>query len=230
MSFGTNETVKGVIAAALEKKGISWGQDWETLGDLTRYVDLDDSQRERLRRVRIDLAAGSRRVVEQSEKFPYNLVASSLDLDALPGIPLAPADEQTLAELESTFQKAKLSGLGTWLWGIGGLAAAALATWFGFRSVKLKRMTENLATSPTAGVAYGLTELNGIIDLPAGIDPLQGPLSRKPCVSFDYRIHEKRGSGKNSKWVQIHRESERSLFLCRDREGTFPIDPHGARP
>ena len=181
-----------------------------------------------MRRIRIDLAAAARRVSEQAEKFPYNLAANSLGLEALPEIPLPPADEELLDELESTFQKAKLSGLGTWLWGIGGLLGAFLATWFGLRSVKLKRMTENLATSPTKGVAYGLTELNGIIDLPEGIDPLQGPLSHKPCVTFVYDIHERRGSGKRARWVNIHHEEDRCLFLCRDREGTFPIDPHGA--
>lgn len=223
-----NETVKGVIAGALEEAGQSWDRDWQTLGDVTTKLDLTQAQRERLRRVRIDLAAATNRVERQAQKFPYSMVAGSLDLSQLPDLHLPEHDRQSLLELESQFQKAKLSGWGTWLWGILGLAGAFLATWCGFRSVKIKRMTEALPTSPTKGVAYGLTELNGIIDLPEGIDPLQGPLSRKPCVGYDYRIHEKRGSGKNSKWVEIHRDISQTPFLCRDREGTFPIDPAGA--
>ncbi|MFT5413475.1 MAG: hypothetical protein ACI9NC_006230, partial [Verrucomicrobiales bacterium] len=223
-----NETVKGVFAGKLEGAGISWDRKWESLGDVTNLSDLTQAQRERLRRVRIDLAAAAQRVTSQSKKFPYNLVASSLNLSELDEPRLPEIDRQELLDLESKFQKAKLSGWGTWVWGIGGLVGAFLATWWGFRSVKLKRMTENLPTSPSVGVAYGLTELNGIVDLPPGIDPLFGPLSHKPCVTYDYRIHEKRGSGKNAKWVEIHKEIRRCPFLCRDREGAFPIDPEGA--
>jgi len=222
-----DKTVNGVVTAALKDK-ITWDGDWLSLGDFAQQPELEKEEVERLRRVRIDLAAGSRRVSEQAEKFPYSLIAGTLDLEGLPEVPLPDADEAQLLELESSFQKAKLSGWATWLWGIGGLAGTFLATWFGFRSVKLKRMTEALPTSPTKGVAYGLTELKGVIDLPEGIDPMQGPVSNKPCVTFKYTIEERRGHGKKARWVQIHNEDRRCAFVCRDAEGTFPIDPDGA--
>jgi hypothetical protein len=223
------QTVQTVIAEAFEKQGVHWDRTWTSLGDLTAKLSLTDTETQRLRRVRIDLAAASRRVTDQTKKFPYNLFASSVNLKMLPDIPLPPEDEEQLSQLESKFQKAKLSGFATWLWGSVGLVTAILATIFGFRSVRQKRMTENLETSSTKGVAYGLTELKGIIDLPEGIDPLKSPLARRPCVTYDYRIHEKRGHGKNAKWVEIHHEGRRTLFVCRDRDGTFPINPSGAK-
>ena len=223
------DTVQTVIAGALENAQIPWDEEWSSLGSINELAVLTDQQKERLKRVRIDLAIAARRVGTQAKKFPYSLLAPSLKLTPLPEVPLPAVDEELLTRLESKFQKAKLSGFASWLWGIIGFVGAILATLFGFRSVRQKRMTENLSTSSTVGVAYGLTELKGIVDLPEGIDPLQGPLSRKPCVTYDYRIQERRGSGKKAKWVEIHRDERNCPFVCRDRDGTFPIDPEGAQ-
>ena len=150
-----DKTVRGVVGTALKESNTTWDGDWYSLGEFSQEIALEEKEQNRLRRVRIDLAASVRRVEQQAKKFPYNLIAKTLDLEGMPEVPLPEADEQQMLQLESTFQKAKLSGWGTWLWGIGGLVGAFLATLGGFRSVKLKRMTEALPTSPTKGVAYG---------------------------------------------------------------------------
>jgi hypothetical protein len=223
------ESVRGVVAGALKEAGIEWDGEWSTLGDVARMEDLDEAKQARLRRARIDFVAATRRVGVQARKFPYNLLRGTLDLDVLPEVNLPPADEEMLDQLETKFEKAKLSGFAPWIFGLLALLVGGLATLFGFRSVKRKRMSENLATSPTSGVAYGLTEHQGVIDLPEGVDPLSGPLSSQPSVYYDYRVSRKHGHGKNAKWVEVHHEERRCRFLCRDREGTIPVDPEGAK-
>ena len=223
-----DETVRKVIKDALAEKNVTWDGEWGTLGRIGTKIELTEEQTERLRRVRIDLAAGVKRVRDQAKSFPYSFAAATMELPSLPELDLPYEDQTMMEELEAEFQPAKLTGWSTWLWGLLGLVGAYGATWFGLRSVKLKRMTEALATSPSAGVAFGLTELKGIVDLPDGIDPLSAPLSHAPCVTYNYKILEKRGSGKKAKWVTIHDEDTRCDFLCRDSEGTFPINPDGA--
>jgi len=219
-------TVRGLVATAYaSNNGKFWDGDWATLG---HFFDLPLETATKLRRVRIDLAAGAARVRRQAESFPYNLFAWNLALPAPPEIPLPDEDGKILAELEARFEATRLSGFWGWLWVSLGLGTAVGATWAGFGAVREKRLLENLHTSPTTGVSYGLAELKGIVDIPEGHDPLVSPLTRRPCVSYLYRILEKRGSGKNSKWVEIHKEGRRRPFLCRDRDGVFPIDPEGA--
>ncbi len=205
--------------------GKAWDGDWATLD---HFFDLPLETATKLRRVRIDLAAGSERVRRQTGSFPYNLYAWNLALPDPPVITLPAEDAGILEELESHFEPTRLSGFWGWIWVSLGLGTAVGATWAGFGAVREKRLLENLHTSPTKGVSYGLAELKGIVDIPEGHDPLVSPLARRPCVSYLYRILEKRGSGKNAKWVEIHKEDRRRHFLCRDREGVFPIDPEGA--
>ncbi len=222
------ESVRTVVTDTLKGAGLSWDGEWETLGDFDKLNRLTDTQRERLGRARINLVAASRRIATQGRKFPYSWIRGTLDIPEIPEVPLPAIDEGRLDELEAAFQPAKLTGYASWIFGVIALLAAIFTTLFGFRFVKRKRMSENLATSPTSGVAYGLAELKGIIDLPEGIDPLRGPVSGQPCVYYDYEILERRGSGKKAKWVRIHHETQHHPFLCRDREGTFPIEPEGA--
>jgi hypothetical protein len=214
-----------IIKTYAGDNGKSWDGDWSTLDN---FFDLPLETATKLRRVRIDLAAGSERVRRQAGSFPYNLYAWNLALPDPPVITLPAEDVKILEELESHFEPTRLSGFWGWIWVTLGLGTAVGATWAGFGAVREKRLLENLHTSPTKGVSYGLAELKGIVDIPEGHDPLVSPLARRPCVSYLYRILEKRGSGKNSKWVEIHKEGRRRPFLCRDRDGVFPIDPTGA--
>jgi len=99
---------------------------------------------------------------------------------------------------------------------------------FGFRAVKHKRIVENLPASPTSGVAYGLAEVKGLVDLPDGVNPYEAPLSRRPCVTYKYEIKEQRGSGKKRRWVTVHSESRRKPFEVLDRDGSLKVCPDDA--
>lgn len=223
------EVVRRLIMEELAVHGEMWSGTWETLGDLSRFKAAPASVRTRLRRVRIDQVSAQRRVRRQAAGFPYNLVRP-LVAGGLPSeISLTDRDEEFLRKIEAQFEEARVSGVGGTAGCLAGLLVGAGAIVFGFRAVGRKRLVENLPTTPTSGVAYGLVEVRGLVDLPEDEDEaLWGPLSQQPCVAYFYRISEKRRSGKRTKWVTIREEQRRRVFRCIDREGVIGVDPEGA--
>ena len=57
---------------------------------------------------------------------------------------------------------------------------------------------------------------------------LRSPLSKQSCVWYRHLIEEKRGSGKNVRWVRVSDDTESVLFYCQDQEGELLIDPRRA--
>ncbi|MGJ8726284.1 MAG: LemA family protein [Roseibacillus sp.] len=220
--------VRELFQKELTAHQASWDGSWSTLGDVSDYQQVPAKTRTRLRRVRIDFASATRRVEAQSESFPYTLLVPFLNLPATPEVPLTPRDEDFLQKLDQKFIPAKISQVAGIVGICVSLALGLASFFFGFRTILRKRLLENLPTTPAAGVSYGLTEIGGFVDLPDGTGSLTAPLSGKPCTYFHYTIKEKRGSGKNAKWVTIHNETQKQRFLCRDQSGAIPIDPEGA--
>lgn len=220
--------VRELILAELQSAGTPWDGDWKALGDLSSYQELPAKTRTRLRRVRIDLASATRRSNTQSETFPYNLVRPFVSVPKPSEIPLTSRDEDFLRKLDSSFKTAKISPLSSAIGVIVAFIIGLVTLLIGFRKVRNKRIIENLPTTSSAGLSYGLTELHGLIELPPATPPLNGPLSKESCISYHYLIQEKRGSGKNAKVVTIHDERKQMRFLCRDREGVTPINPTDA--
>lgn len=220
--------VRNLIQEELHAVGIAWNGDWTTLGDLSDSKELPAKNRTRLRRVRIDLASATRRSNAQSETFPYSLVRPFVSVPKPPEIPLTSRDEDFLRKLESSFKTAKISRGSSIIGTLVAFVIGLITLQIGFRKVKNKRIIENLPTTSSAGVTYGLTEIHGLVELPPGTPPLCGPLSKESCISYHYLIQEKRGSGKNAKVVTLLDERKQMRFLCRDREGTTPINPTDA--
>ena len=221
--------VRDLIQKEFITHQINWDGSWETLGDVSDYKEIPAKTRTRLRRVRIDFSSATRRVTAQSESFPYNLLAPFLDLSTVPAVPLTQRDEDFLQKLEQNFVPAKVSKFTGILGIIISLVLSFGTFFFGFQTIIRKRMLENLPTTPAAGVSFGLTEIGGFVDLPAETESFTGPLSGMPCTYFHYEIRERRGSGKNAKWVKIHDETKQQRFLCRDRSGAIPVEPNEAQ-
>jgi hypothetical protein len=225
------ETAREVISEAFSRAGIEWDGKWTSLEAFTTYAEkgLSDDKVNRLSRIRLDLAAAIERARMHRNAFPENVLAPLWGIPNWPPLPLPEHQHARLDEMTAEFEKAAIPR--GWGWGIaGGALVAGIAGFvFGFRKVRFKRCMENLPTSPTAGASYGLSEFKGMVTLPEDEEPLQGPLSFQPCVEYHYKVEEKRGSGKNSKWVTVVDENDRRPFLCRDSQGTIPVDPEGAR-
>ena len=115
-----------------------------------------------------------------------------------------------------------------WLWAIG-LTIATIAGFFSaFTFIHRKRIIQDTPTSKIRSAAQGYLELIGVGQLMEG-QPIVSPLTSKSCTWFHYHVEEKRGSGKNSKWVTVRKETSDNLFLLKDDTGHCVIDPEGAK-
>lgn len=112
-------------------------------------------------------------------------------------------------------------------WKLALIAVEPLLFWFGFRWWRRARLIEDTPTSRVRSAAQGYVELSGRAQLPAGSEVLS-PLSRRPCVWWQFRIEQKRRSGRNTRWQTINSGVSQIPFLLVDETGTCLINPLGA--
>lgn len=202
-------------------------QGWQSAGDFLdyQYQDLTYRQQQQLREVRITLAVSQQRLVSQMQAMPERLLLPlwGHDIpDALPGLP-----DQDLQEVANRLQAMEATRLTAgWLWAVipVGLLLALLFTWLGFRQVRYKRLIENVPTSLTAGVSCGLAEVQGSLMIDEDKEPLCSPHTNSRCAWYYYKEEERRGSGKNAKWVTLTEKTDYLTFYAEDEEGRLAID------
>ncbi|MCP5169548.1 MAG: LemA family protein [Hahellaceae bacterium] len=203
---------------------------WASLGDFygSTYQYFSAAERERMRDIRLNLGVAHERLLEQRRKFPERLllkVWSVPEPAAVEGMP-----EEDLGELnrrKADFVASRVDGMWPYIVAAISSVLMLLFCWLGLRLVKVKRYIENVPTSSTQGVVYGMAEVKGTVKL-ASESALRGPLTDKDCVWFNYTVEERRGSGKDARWVTIETRKECQAFFCEDREGTLLIDPDEA--
>jgi|GEM_PF-291744 len=233
------ENLRKELASSFAKNQLKWSGDWEDLKPMGQYADLPPTERDRLAQMRVDLARVQTRISRQRAAFPEFMLAPLMGIPKTTPIPLPKPAQAKLDALESHFTGArlftgnipvfgwKMEHVG---WGIVGfgLLIAVIGTRAGLRRIMIKRCIENLPTSRTNGVAFGLTELNGQAEA-FDDSPLEpGPLSGRPCLYYKYVVEEKRGSGKDSKWVVVEERTHSQLFKCQDDDGAIKVFPSGA--
>lgn len=98
----------------------------------------------------------------------------------------------------------------------------------GFTWFRLKRLIENMPTSKVRSIAMGLVELYGDV-VPYQKKLLKSPLLNKDCVYYSYLIQERRGSGKNARWVTLKKGADLVHFCLRDETGSVLVDPNYSR-
>lgn len=112
------------------------------------------------------------------------------------------------------------------------LIAASLAAFlFSFYFLRRARLLEDVPTSRIRSAAQGYTELDGIARLLDG-PAIVSPLTRLPCVWWEYKVEEKvtTGAGKNRRtyWRTLVFRASECLFALDDDTGVCVIDPDGA--
>jgi hypothetical protein len=208
----------------------SWDGQWATLpeDDAPLFQNLRPELRTRVSLIRIQLARAVERARRQRNAFPERVLAPLWGIPAIDPLPLPPFVRVQVDADRLRFEKAKVPPLLGWGLIGASLLVGALCYRAGFRRVRFKRCMENLPTSLSVGVAYGLSELKGVVEAAPESDALRAPLSQQPCVQYHYTIRERTGSGKKARWVTVLDENRSCLFLCRDAEGALPIQPQGA--
>lgn len=211
-------------------QGHAWDGDFASIASVAdpRLASLDPLWRDRLLLIWADLHRATERTNRQRDAIPERWLAPLWGIPREAAIPLPDALREVVASREHDFAPAAFDATGGHILIGVGLGLALLLSWAGFRFVKVKRYIENIPTSSTRGVAYGLVELKGTAATPAGFAALDGPISGARCVQYRYMIQEKRGSGKNAKWVTIRDETQAMPFELRDDSGAITVHPWGA--
>lgn len=219
-----------VIGEILERREVVWDGELGSLGSLEdgRYGALTEQEVMRVNGVRTLMAAFVERTNYNLSRFPENVIGLGMGLRKFDPIPLPPAGEARLRELEAKHRPVKMSA---W-YALLGLLIGVVGTFFGTRNgikrVALKRTIENVPTSPVAGAVYGLVELKGRVRPLSRDQVLTGPVSSQSCVAFRYKVEQFKKSGKNKSWVTISDRKEALPFVCQDGSGAMVVDPEGA--
>jgi hypothetical protein len=90
---------------------------------------------------------------------------------------------------------------------------------------RLRTITDT-PTSRIRSAAQGYLELAGTACVHLG--QATGPLTGLPCLWYRYSVEERRGSGKNQKWVQIEGGDCPEPFALDDGTGRCIVEPAGA--
>ncbi|WP_151702384.1 LemA family protein [Nitrincola alkalilacustris] len=214
---------RGLVAiqVILDDAGISWQGDWSKLPPAERLGSLNEQQLQRLLGIRHFLLSSHWRTDRLLSAWPERLFAAQYQLPSL----MPTADEKQVQQQQRVdFTSTRLQGWqSVFLVGIG-LGLLWLPARFGYRRVKLKRLIENLPTTPLNGIAYGLTEVVGFAQLPTGRELLKGPLTGRDCLGYLYRVEERRSSGKKEKWVTIQYDAELHPLWLTEEEGKAHVE------
>ncbi|TCS43875.1 LemA family protein [Reinekea marinisedimentorum] len=108
---------------------------------------------------------------------------------------------------------------------IAGAMFTAVLLFVALKAIRFKRLVEFIPTSQSTGLAYGLSELFGMIEVDDELPFINSHLNQNKCVAYRYAIEEKRGSGKKAKWVTIDSGEQTTTFWLEDELGRVAIDP-----
>ena len=107
-----------------------------------------------------------------------------------------------------------------------GVIGGAVLFAYGFKLNRRKQLLEATPTSTVRSLALGLVEVVG--NVKAGGPLLTAPFSRVPSVLFSYRVQERKGSGRNARWVTVARGQSDQSFWLDDGSATILVDPSSA--
>ena len=208
----------------LWKADIRLGNE-SALADALSRPDVPDAVRQQVTDIYTRLAAAHDRLERDFRRFPERWLAPWWGLRVPPVAEHWPVDARTREALSGVVPTVAQGGYLSWVYWIA-LVLGVLAFFLAFRWVRVKRMIENIPTTDVAAVVPGINEVAGVL---TPLDPpLTGPLTGRPCSWFTYRVEERRGSGKNARWVTIESRNEYRVFQCEDMSGRIAIHPDDA--
>lgn len=219
-----NAAAESQAAALFNAQGLTWN-GWQSLAQ----ANLSAEDEKRLRAYQRYLAINQQRLAVQMNSAPERWLLPVWELT--PPAPIKgmdPEDEVEIRRQLAEFPQTHLPGLLPWIAMTIAALVALIFTWTALRTIRVKRLIENLTTSPTRGVSCGLTEICGEIQPAEGAELLTTPYFATKCLWYLYKKEEKRGAGKNARWHPLEREIRNAPFFVRDAEGQLPVQADNA--
>lgn len=173
-----------------------------------------------------NLAYSEQSYIKQLQTFPNNLIAFfyTEPTESLFDRLVSPSKNRVTDRLQS-YKKTTTKGLIPKVVIGVGILLCVIMTWLGFHLIRLKRHIENLPTSKTSGLVFGLSELKGRVTNIEDEEPLSSPLTNSRCYWYSYKVEEKRQRGKETEWVTIENRTDFKPFYCKDTHGQIKVMP-----
>jgi len=96
--------------------------------------------------------------------------------------------------------------------------AIAFVSYYFSKDAKTRRSLAGAERTTIAGAEEGaLVKISGELVLRG--DPIESPLSQRPCAAWEVRVEERRSSGKSSHWHTIIQDQHAVDFLVEDDSG-----------
>ena len=221
------ERAKETIADIFQSRSISWDKEWSNseVFNKSTLMKLQPNEKLRVQGIYGDTSAGVTRFNSVRGRFPERVLCPLWGIAKLDEMQLADSFAPDY-EIQQTIKEVPISKFSMWIMLIFGSIAAFVASWIGFRAIKVKRYIENIPTSLASGLAYGPSELIGTLLPTKKAAVLKGPESNLDVVYYHYVVKEKRGSGKKAKWVTIVDEEQSVPFICEDSGGKTLVNPN----
>ncbi len=109
---------------------------------------------------------------------------------------------------------------------VGGAVGGVVLFAYGFALWRRKRLIEDTPTSKVRSMPMGRVEIHGRAQEKA---ELTAPITGSSCVYYRYKVEERRGSGKNERWVTVESgDSSAWGFYLEDDTGSVLIEPERA--
>jgi E3 Ubiquitin ligase len=112
-------------------------------------------------------------------------------------------------------------------WKMALAVAAPVCFYYGFRNWRLARLIDDTPLSRIRSAAQGYVELAGTARQADG-QLILGPLTRLPCVWWQFRIEHHTGLGRNRRWTTVNQGGSTVPFRLEDDTGACLVDPSGA--
>lgn len=194
------------------------------------YAELSEVEKRKIDAWRLSAVQVRARYLSQITRYPERVIASGKGLDQPPDVALPPVLQPVAEQMLADYLSTRITNpVFTVVLVLVIVFLAPLIVWFSIRSIRLKRMMENIPTSKSTGMVYGLSELKGALIADDPNKVLRGPLTNESCTWYHYLVKEKRrDSDGDTKWVTIKDETRKQPFLCEDDEGSLRVFPSQA--
>ncbi len=109
-----------------------------------------------------------------------------------------------------------------------GLVLAGISYGFGIARLRKWKAMRDTPTRKIVDIEPGRVEVEGRLSpIPGRL--LKGPVSGKPCISYEVKVQEYHSSKNGGHWRTIHKEREGGPFLLKDDSGMVVVDPKGGK-
>jgi len=172
----------------------TWPELVQTINNIENR--LPNRLKNQVNQILLNTAFSQEKYQHQLENFPNNIIAWIYSVQPQQLASLLDTEKaQELSLRLDKFKPAETLGLLPIIVVSVGLLLCTLLSWFAFKLIRLKRHIENIPTSKSSGLVFGLSELKGRIIKIEAQDPFLSPLTSSQCYWFHYIVEERRRSG-----------------------------------